>query len=246
MPTSTYDLELTLTTDAPGDAWSAAPGVLGEREYRTEDGVVRVRFDWAAVRAEPFTRVSLEIVDDRQDGDARDLPAFVDLFFHDVFLMFNLAAPGSFGGVVTAAGGEYGVREVALDPWVFEYADAEALPLRDVVQWYDSLGLGTRQIATGGAAAALFHLLHLARVEEEDATSIVRLSLAGEALGLPRDARLFELRDAIVSGAAPVVHPMYDESLDSRLEDASLDWSDAIDRAAGAVIGALQRQVRGA
>lgn len=239
---TTFDAAISLTTDPRAAAfWSG----LGERVYRTETGVVRVSADWSPLADAPTARVPLEVVDEREDGDARDLPAFVELFFHDAFLLFNLAEPGSFGGVIAAAGGELGVRELAFDPWVFEYAQATALPLSDVVAWYDSLDLGARQVVSNGTARALFQLLHLSRGEEDDAVSIVRLALASDALGVERDARLFELRDAIVSGVAPVVHPMYDDALDSRLDDASLDWSDEIDRAANRVIGALQRQIRG-
>lgn len=242
MSTTTFDAAITLTTDSRAAFWNA----LGERAYRTGSGVVRVRAEWSALSGTPTARVPLEVVDDREGGDARDLPAFVELFFHDAFLLFNLAEPGSFGGVIAAAGGELGVRELAFDPWLFEYARASALPLRDVIAWYDSLDLGTRQVVSNGTARALFHLLHLARTEEDDAISIVRLALASDALGLERDARLVELRDAIVSGVAPVVHPMYDDALDSRLDDPSLDWSEEIDRAASNVVSALQRQIRGA
>ena len=42
----------------------------------------------------------LHVVDERVNGDARDIPAFVELFFHDAFLVGNLARPGSFGGVI--------------------------------------------------------------------------------------------------------------------------------------------------
>lgn len=234
-----FDAEVMLS----GRAVEAEREALGERVYATDAGSVRVRAEWTASDGAPVTRVALRVVDERESGDARDIPAFVELFFHDAFLLFNLASPGSFGGVVSVSGGDYRVNEIALDARMFEYASASlaALPLRDVVRWYDSLQNGTRQLATDGVTKALFHLLHLARGPENDDMTVIRLAQSAEALALPID-ELATLRDAIVRGTGAVVHPMMDDSLDPALD--AIDWTGVIDDVAGRVIGTLQSLAR--
>lgn len=232
-----FDAEIMLS----GRAEEAERAGLNERVYATDAGAVRVRAEWTAPNGTPVIRVPLHVVDERANGDARDIPAFVELFFHDAFLVLNLACPGSFGGVIATSGGEYRVRELTLDERVFAAAShMKTLPLRDVVQWYDSLQLGTRQIAASGDAKALFHLLHLARGAENDEMWVMRLAQAAEALGTSFEP-LFALRDGIVRGTVPVLHPMADDALDSRVEDE--DWTAVVDAAAGIVIGALQARV---
>lgn len=203
-----------------------------ERVY----GGVRVAADWRDGRV---------ILDVTGDVDRRDAPAFVELFFHDVFLLLNLAAPGSFGGTIATSGGELRVRELTFSARVFATASREQLPLQRVTTWYDALGIGTQQIATTAEAIALFELLHLARSEEDDEQTILRLARAAEALlGRPESLRrLFELREEIAFGRAPVFHPMYDDALDPRIEDVTREWVEVADAAAAAVIGALQERI---
>lgn len=213
--------------------------VVRERVY----GGVRVTARWPENLSQPETRLAIEVTG---DVDRRDAPAYVELFFHDVFLLLNLAAPGSFGGTISITGTDLRVRELELSPRVFEYAmPLVRLPLAEVVAWYDGLQLGTQQLATSDVAIALFQLLHLARREEDEAESVLRLASAVEALiGRTEMRRLFELRSAIASGATPVIHPMHDDALDARVEDATREWIDVADAAAAAVISALQAQVQ--
>lgn len=214
--------------------------VVRERVY----GGVRVMAQWPEDLATPELRVALEV---RGDVDRRDAPAYAELFFHDVFLLLNLTAPGSFGGTISIGGGELRVRELALSPRAFAYAAGlERLPVEKVVAWYDRLDLGTQQLATSDVAVALFQLLHLARGEEDEEASILRLAVAAEALlGQPESlARLFELRDAIANGRGPVFHPLFDDALDPRVEDATREWIEVADAAASAVIGTLQQRIR--
>lgn len=163
----------------------------------------------------------------------RDEPAYAELFLHDLFLLLNLGHPGSCGGRVTV-----GRRTLTFDPRLFSGA---RLPLGEVVAWYDSLGIGTRQVAESAEAIALFELLALSRREEDELESIVRLSRAAEALGLALP-RLFALREGIRT--APVFHPMHDDALDPRVEDATREWIEVADEAAGAVVRALQERIR--
>lgn len=220
-----------------GDATPA--DVVRERLY----GGVRLDAAWPEELATPEIRVTLHV---RGDLDRRDAPAYVELFFHDVFLLLNLSTPGSFGGTISIAGGELRVRELTFSPRVFDYATGlERLPLERVVRWYDSLSIGTQQVAGGDEAAALFQLLHLARQEEDEEQTILRLAHAAEALGVQQaPARLFDLRQLIAQRRAPVLHPMHDDSLDPRVEDSLREWLEVADAAGSMVIAELQKRIR--
>jgi hypothetical protein len=220
-----------------GDATPA--DVVRERVY----GGVRVDAEWPDALDTPEIRVTLHV---RGDVDRRDAPAYVELFFHDVFLLLNLSTPGSFGGTISIAGGELRVRELTFSPRVFEYATGlERLPLEQVVRWYDALAIGTQQVAGSAEAAALFQLLHLARYEEDEEQSILRLANAAEALNVARaSARLFDLRHLIAQRRAPVLHPMHDDALDPRIEDSLREWLEVADTAASMVITELQKRIR--
>jgi len=220
-----------------GDAVPAE--VVRERTY----GNVRVTAEWPDDLTARELRMAVAV---RGDIDRRDAPAYIELFFHDVFLLLNLAAPASFSGTISITGGELHVRELTLSARLFEYAsELERLPLARVVAWFDGLHIGTAQTAASGVPAALFQLLHLARAEEDEEVSIVRLANAAEALlGRPESLRrLFELRDAIAHGRTPVFHPMHDDALDPAVEDATREWIELADAAASAVIRALQKQI---
>ncbi len=215
--------------------------VVRERVYDE----VRVSAAWPAQLDTPEVRVTLTV---RGELEPRDAPAYVELFFHDLYLLLNLASPGSFGGTISFTGGPR-VRELAFDPRVFAYAaPLGTLPLADVTRWYDGLNLGTQQLAMSDVARALVQLLHLARSPEREEDSILRLAIAADALMDRKRAprRLFELREDIAYGRVPVIHPMYDDALDSRVEDATREWIEVTDEAARLVIGELQERVRSA
>lgn len=148
----------------------------------------------------PPVDVTVTFIDERADGNAYDLLSFIELFLHESFLMLNVAVPGAFGGQMRWSWGGLGDREVLLDARVFETAwvtaatgdwpRLEPLSLADVKAWYDGLGIGTQQVAMTPTARALFHLLYLARSEEEDTISVLRLALALEALFDARESLL--------------------------------------------------------
>jgi len=238
--------------------WSDASLMLRERVYATAGGEVRVRIDWSPLvehdSGESVT-CDVEFLDLRTRKDRRDLPSFVQLFLHEVFLLLNLAVPGSCSGVfATLSGSGYRASEIALSARLFEYAWSLAarqgtppivlLPLAEVVRWYDALQIGTVQVATSGVAKALFQLLHLARHDEEEAMSILRIGQALAALGETPSAEFVRLHASLASGTAPVLHPMGEESLDARIEELSLEWSDVADDAAAQLVSALQRLVQ--
>ncbi|HEX2833219.1 MAG TPA: hypothetical protein VHW00_09400 [Thermoanaerobaculia bacterium] len=212
--------------------------VVSQRVY----GRVRVSAQWPNPLALPVTRVALEV---RGDVGPRDAAPYVELFFHDVFLLLNLASPGSFGGTISITGDALRVRELDFDARLFTYAaPLETLPVTSVIAWYDTLKLGVQQVATSGVAIALVQLLQLARGPEREEDSIIRLAIAAESLGVNVSARLFELRDHIARGRGPIIHPMHDDALDPRVEDATREWLEVADAAAHVVIRALQQRVK--
>lgn len=227
-----FEAEIARGESVPAD-------VIRSRAY----GHVRVDAEWPGELSTPEIRVTLHV---RGDVDRRNAPAYVELFFHDVFLLLNLSTPGSFGGTISILGGELRVRELTFSPRLFEYASGlERLPLETVVAWYDGLQLGTQQVAGSAEAAALFQLLHLARGEEDEEQSILRLGNAAEALNVERaSARLFDLRHLIAQRRGPVLHPMHDDGLDPRIEDSLREWVEVADTAAGMVISELQKRIR--
>lgn len=228
-----FDAVISLADAVPAE-------VVRERAY----GEVRVIAKWPHELAQPEVRVALEVMGELEP---RDAPAYVELFFHDIYLLLNLASPGSFGGTISISGGELQVRELSFDPRAFVYAaPLGTLPLGDVIRWYDRLEFGTQQLATGGVTIALVQLLHLAREPEREEESIQRLAVAAEQLSLAAPQRLLELRDEIARGRAPVIHPMHDDALDTRVEDVTAEWIDVAEAAAHLVIGALQQKVKSA
>lgn len=214
---------------------------LRERVYETNIGMVRVEAVWPEGNEGPSMRVPLHVIDARENGDARDIPAFVELFFHDAFLILNLATPGSFGGVIATSGGDLRVRELTLDSQLFDAvaSSSKRLPLADVVRWYDAQQIGTQQVAATPAAKALFHLLHLARTPESDWLTVLHLAQAAEVLGIAGNA-ILELLESIAGGAMPVLHPMHDDALDPRVEEGAVAMIDAIDDTMRAVVAELQ------
>lgn len=251
-----FDIEITRAERVAADPdpettaaiWTSAAAALRERTY---DGV-RVTAAWPRFTEEPSIRFPLQV--EAKHLAANDLPAYVELFFHEAFLLFNLAVPGSFSATISTSGGDYRVRELTLSAAVFELAAIAAsrngtpsirpLPLPAVISWYDSLHLGTQQLATSGVAKALFHLLHLARTADSDPMLLLRLTHAVEALGAAMPVDPLVLRDVIANGTAPVIHPMHDEALDPRVEDPSLEWIDATDVVASILVAELQARVR--
>ncbi len=212
--------------------------VVRQRVY----GRVRVNAEWPRTLTTPVTRVALEV---RGDLEPRDAPPYAELFFHDVFLLLNLASPGSFGGTITMTGDALRAAELDFDARLFTYAaPLETLPIADVIAWYDSLKFGVQQIVTNPIGIALVQLLQLARGPEREEDSIIRLAIAAESMGVNVSARLYELRDHIARGRGPILHPMHDDALDPRVEDATREWIEVADAAAHAVIRALQTRVK--
>ncbi|HEX8617245.1 MAG TPA: hypothetical protein VF911_06645 [Thermoanaerobaculia bacterium] len=225
------------------DVWRDVATMLRERTYTTGSGTVRVRADWSAVHPEAtIVEVELDVVDEGASISAHDSASFVERFFHDLFLIVNIAAPGAFGGIVSTAG-DVRVSELAFDASPFEFGwvaalrggggTVTALPLENVISWHDELQLGTREIAEGAIEEVLFHLLQIARSGDEWATR-VRLTRCLDALAIGDDA----MRRALDVTRAPVLHPLHDVDEAEAIR--------AVDQAMSLVLATLQASVNAA
>jgi hypothetical protein len=197
-----------------------AAAVLSDRAY----GDILVQAHWTPLASEEdVVRIEVTVIGELA---ADDVPAYVELFFHDAFLLFNIALPGSFGGAITMSGGEFRVNDLSFDAAPFA-CGAPSAPLAEVVDWYPR---ETNQIASTPMETVLFHLLHIGRGGHDEWMQRARLNECLKALGI--DETLAEI---------PVVHPMHDETLDARLDDAA---ADIVDRGMFRVLTAVQDAAR--
>src|SRR3954451_7508598 len=217
-----FSAEVARQTRVPnaGEFFRGAAAVLCDRAY----GDILVQADWTPLASdEDVIRMDVTVIGDLA---SRDVPAYVELFFHDAFLLFNVAFPGSFGGAITVTGGEFRVNDLSFDAAPFA-CGASSMPLAEVVAWYPA---ETNQIASTPMQTALFHLLHLGRGGHDEWMLRARLNECLKALGI--DEPLAEIA---------VMHPMRDESLDGRIDDAA---TDVVDRAMIHVLMEIQRAAR--
>jgi hypothetical protein len=217
-----FTAEVARQTRVPNavDFFTEAATALRERAY----GNIRVQADWTPLASdEDIVRINVIV---RGDLTAIDAPAYVELFFHDAFLLFNIALPGSFGGTITLTGGDFRANDLSFDAAPFA-CGAESMPLPEVIAWYPA---ETNQIASTPIQTALFHLLHIARSTPDEWTQRAHLTECQNALGI----------DAPIE-AIPLMHPMHDESLDDRINDSA---SGIIDDAMVRVLMAVQAAAR--
>jgi hypothetical protein len=223
-----FTAEVARHTDASaaGEFWRSATTSLQERVY----GDVRVKADWEPLLSEDdVVRIDVSVIDDAGQLARRDVASFVELFFHDAFLLFNIARPASFSAAITVSGGEFRVNEFSFDASPFAAGSTATVPLAEVVAWYRG---GTEQIAETPMQKVLFHLLHIGCSAPDEWMLRARLDACLKALGIG---------ELDVAGPA-VIHPMHDEALDERLDDDA----EAIDQAMVRVLTAIQEAVRAA
>jgi hypothetical protein len=197
-----------------------AASALRDRAY----GNILVQADWTPLASDDdIVRVDITVTGDIDPGD---VPAYVELFFHDAFLLFNIALPGSFGGAITLTGGEFRVNDLSFDAAPFA-CGGPSMPLAQVVSWYPG---ETNQIASTPMQTVLFHLLHIGRGGHDEWMQRARLNECLKALGI--DEQIEEIA---------VIHPMHDDSLDARIDDAA---TEIVDDAMVRVLSAVQAAVR--
>lgn len=205
------------------DFFREAAAALRDRAY----GDILVRADWTPLASDDdIVRMDVAVIDAEGRLAAPDVPAYAELFFHDAFLLFNIALPGSFGGAITVTGGELRVNDLSFDAAPFA-CGASSIPLSEVVAWYPA---ETSQIASTPMQTVLFHLLHIGRGGHDEWMMRARLDACLKALGI--DEPLDEIA---------VIHPMHDESLDPHIDDAA---TDIVDHAMTRILTAIQQAAR--
>jgi hypothetical protein len=220
-----FSAEVARQTRVPNaiDFFRGAAAMLRDRAY----GNILVQADWTPLASDDdIVRIDVAVIDAEDRLTARDVPAYIELFFYDAFLLFNIAFPGSFGGAITVTGGEFRVNDLSFDAVPFA-CGAPSMPLAEVVAWYPA---ETNQIASTPMERVLFHLLHIGRGGHDEWMQRARLDACLKALGI--DEALEEI---------PVIHPMHDETLDARVDDAA---TDVVDRAMTRVLTAIQQAAR--
>jgi len=217
-----FSAEVARQTRVPNavEFFREAAAVLSDRAY----GDILVQTDWTPLASDhDVVRMDVTVIGDLAP---RDVPAYVELFFHDAFLLFNIALPGSFGGAITISGGEFRVNDLSFDAAPFA-CGAASMPLAEVVAWHRA---ETNQIASTPMQNVLFHLLHIGRGGHDEWMQRARLNACLQALEI--DEPLAEMA---------VIHPMHDESLDDRIDDVA---TEIIDRAMVRVLAAVQDVAR--
>lgn len=217
-----FSAEVARQTRVPNavEFFRGAAAALRDRVY----GNVLVQADWTPLASDDdIVRIDVTVIGELEP---RDVPSYVELFFHDAFLLFNIALPGSFGGAITVTDGEYRVNDLSFDAAPFA-CGAPSMPLAEVVAWYPA---GTNQIAETPMQTVLFHLLHIGRGGHDEWMQRARLNECLKALGIEQTL-----------GEIAVIHPMHDETLDDRVDDAA---TDIVDRAMVRVLSAIQQAAR--
>jgi hypothetical protein len=220
-----FSAEVARQTRVPNaiDFFRGAAAALRDRAY----GNILVQADWTPLASDDdIVRIDLAVIDAEDRLTARDVPPYIELFFYDAFLLFNIAFPGSFGGAITVTGGEFRVNDLSFDAVPFA-CGAPSTPLAEVVAWYPAK---TNQIAATPMQTVLFHLLHIGRGGHDEWMQRARLNECLKALGI--DEPVPDI---------PVIHPMHDETLDARLDDAA---TEIVDRAMVRVLSAIQQAAR--
>jgi len=216
---------------AAKELWRSAMTCLAQRTYTAPSGIVRVQADWTPLTSnDEIVQIDVRAIDDSGQLTPRDVPSFVELFFHDVFLLLNIAVPGSFGGAITITGAEYRVSDLSFDASSFLAGSTSVLPLGDVVAWYHG---GIEQIAETPMQKVLFHLLHVACDGADEWMLRARLDQCLKALGMSDPS--------LDINAAGVMHPMHDEGLDDRVDDSA---AESLDQAMARMLTAIQEAVR--
>jgi hypothetical protein len=203
-----FSAEVARQTRVPnaGDFFRGAAGALRDRAY----GNILVQADWTPLASDDdIVRIDVTVTG---EIEPHDIAAYVELFFHDAFLLFNIALPGSFGGAITVTGGDFRVNDLSFDAAPFA-CGAQPTPLPEVVAWYPG---GTSQIASTPIQTVLFHLLHIGRGGHDEWMQRARLNECLKALGIHEPIE-----------EIPVIHPMHDDSLDAQLDDAATNIVDA-------------------
>lgn len=137
--------------------------------------------------------VSLSGVEGSEEARVHMASHVIELFLYDVFLLMNLASPGSCELMGTLKSNhEPFERQIHLDSYLLEHAWVTALdnswpsmqviPLSEVLAWKNSLAMNTRQIAITRTERATFGLLQVCKGGSYNPATLLWLSHSLEAL----------------------------------------------------------------
>jgi hypothetical protein len=193
--------------------WSEAPTSLSHRDYQIEGDTVSVSVNWRrlAERIRIDNQLNLEVEEGRPPKNwfarvtrplaitakavvrgakaassiERFAATFVEVFLHEVFLIANLAVPGSaefWNLSIVDRNSKDGKREIRLSSLSFEIGwisclnggspAIKALPRDEVCNWFAEIDMGYRQRSRNGIESALYVLLHIAQRDTEIDTLI--------------------------------------------------------------------------
>lgn len=215
---SLSDENWALTEPLHVELWNSAAHLLRERTIVLENLTCKVMMDWTPlaqrygrhyqamkylhedypakfderIRKARFPRraskVPIIVVADAKDtGRSQAVAASV---INDVFLIMNIAAPGSCNFSRARLAREDGENdvEISLSNYLFEehltsgkWPFARSVDLQKVISWYYLVRQGVAQLPSNDIERALFALLHLAKLDG-DAVSVVWLFYALESL----------------------------------------------------------------
>jgi len=157
---------------------------------------------------------------------------FVEKYIYDIFIIANLALPGSceflnvrFPNERGLPSDPYGLTSYNFEEALYDHYDNKStsiqiLPLELVSHWYESLELGVRQKAESPIEKAIFSLLHVCK-SEVDETSIIWIfhsleAIYGTRVGegfsniIDRMGTLLELNGKQKAAAKKKLRSMYD------------------------------------
>ena len=212
---------------------------------------------------------------------------YVKQFIYDFFLIMNIAVPGccefynlriidNVQEFSPGAEPELKLSSYTLLSswqWAFEeqWPPLQALSVKHVLDWFDSLRLGAKQVAESRTERGLFSLLHVCSLEAglptvmwiahalealfqtpaalitEHLQRRIHLALevpAEQQKSIRKQIRAFyELRSQFVHGKFRIVHPLENELHDVNVDSYRTELYDEVTFGAGIVLAALQKLV---
>jgi hypothetical protein len=126
------------------------------------------------------------------DVDAGKIQAYLRRYLLDLFIFCNLAAPGIINFFNAKLERDDDYRPMKLSSFTFECAlenvFTRQVPFVDYVSiktsfdWYRSLGIETKIVASNSIEKAIFSLLHIARMSDYDISTVTWIFHALEAI----------------------------------------------------------------
>lgn len=213
----------------------------------------------------------------------RQIGHYLENFLYQLFIIMNIASPGSINlhKIILDAGQpiEY---EINLDGNLFEYAyeisyinnwpKINFIPLIKVWEWYNSLNIKTKQVASNRIERALFSLLNYSSEDTDNPMIFIWLTSTLEALydlptslinkllkeriylflEIPKENskklrneidNIYNVRSRIAHGEYSVYHPSLNDLFDSKVIDHIMALSDTSAFCLSIILATLQKLI---